>query len=73
MADDAVYGGMRDIADCPASVIERLRHYFLTYKEVPGDSGSRHVEITHVYGREEAHAVIRASQADYLSAYMGAK
>ena len=72
MADDAVYGSMRDISDSPTSVIERLRHYFLTYKEVPGEHSSRRVEITHVYGREEAHAVIRASQADYLAAYMGA-
>lgn len=72
MADDAVYGGMRNIADCPPSVIERLRHYFLTYKEVPGEDSARRVEITHVYGRDEAHAVIRASQADYLAAYMGA-
>lgn len=71
MAEDAVYGDMRDISDCPASVIERLRHYFLTYKEVPNERATHRVEITHVYGRTEAHAVIRASSADYVAAYMG--
>jgi len=71
MCDDAVYGGMTDIAQCPESVIERLRHYFLTYKQVPGE-GAHKVEITHVYGREEAFEVIRRSQADYVSAFMGA-
>jgi len=71
MCDDAVYGGMTDIAQCPESVIERLRHYFLTYKQVPGE-GAHRVEITHVYGRDEAFEVIRRSQADYVSAFMGA-
>jgi inorganic pyrophosphatase len=72
MCDDAVYGGFKDIADCPSSVIERLRHYFLTYKHVPGE-GKHVVEITHIYGREEAYEVIRRSQADYVSAFMGAR
>jgi len=71
MKGDAVYGRMKDIADCPRSVVERLRHYFLTYKTVPG-SEEHPVEITHVYGREEAFEVIRASQADYVAAFMGA-
>ena len=72
MNDDAVYGRMRDIGDCPPAVIERLRHYFLTYKQVPGEGKQTKVEITHVYGRDEAHKVIRASQADYVAAFMGA-
>jgi inorganic pyrophosphatase len=71
MCDDAVYGGFEDIADCPKSVIERLRHYFLTYKHAPGESVHK-VEITHVYGRDEAYEVIRCSQVDYVSAFMGA-
>lgn len=71
MYDDAVYGRFTDIEQCPASVIERLRHYFLTYKHVPGD-GDHHVEITDVYGREEAFEAIRRSQEDYVAAFMGA-
>ena len=64
MKGDAVYGGLRDIADCPVALVQRLQHYFLTYKEAP-DATTRTVEITHVYGRDEAHEVIQRSQADY--------
>jgi len=71
MRDDALYGQLTDIDQCPSGVIERLRHYFLTYKHVPGSTEHR-VEITHVYGREEAYEVVRASQADYVAAFMGA-
>jgi inorganic pyrophosphatase len=43
-------------------------HYFLTYKDAPG-SQKKNCEITHVYGREEAHEVIRRSQHDYAATY----
>jgi inorganic pyrophosphatase len=72
MRDDALYGHLTDIAQCPKSVIERVRHYFLTYKHAPG-SGDHAVEITHVYGRDEAYEAIRRSQADYTSAFMGVR
>jgi inorganic pyrophosphatase len=68
MKGDAVYGEYKDISDCPEDVVERLRHYFLTYKSIPGahGKGKKSVcEITHVYGREEAYEVIRHSQDDY--------
>ncbi|MCA9464330.1 MAG: inorganic diphosphatase, partial [Nitrospira sp.] len=45
-----------------------LMHYFLTYKDAPG-SEKKHCEITHVYGREEAHEIIRRSQRDYLAKF----
>lgn len=65
MEGDAAYGTWRDVAQCPASLIERLRHYFLTYKNVPHEQPAR-VEITEVYGRDEALAVIEASHRDYM-------
>jgi inorganic pyrophosphatase len=61
---DAAYGNWRDIHECPRTVIDRLRHYFLTYKSGP-DALEHQVEITHVYDRDEAHEVIRRSQQDY--------
>ncbi|CAI4033350.1 Inorganic pyrophosphatase [Nitrospira tepida] len=64
MKEDAVYGGYTDIADCPLTLIDRLQHYFLTYKSAPGTTQHK-VEITSVYGREEALNVIRASHEDY--------
>jgi inorganic pyrophosphatase len=64
LQDDAMYGGWRDLHDAPPALVERLRHYFLTYKQVPGAAPPR-VEITHVYDREEAYLAINHSRADY--------
>lgn len=64
MKGDAVFGNWKEIEDCAPSVIQRLKHYFLTYKKAP-DSSMDTCEITHVYGREEAYEVIRRSQVDY--------
>jgi len=61
--NDAVYSGYRDIADCPDLVKDRLKHYFLTYKDLPGKESN--VEITHVYGKDEAQEVIKRSMDDY--------
>lgn len=65
LSGDAVFGSLGDITQCPPPLVDRLRHYFLTYKQGP-DRASRAVEITHVYRREEAHEVIRRSRQDYL-------
>ena len=64
MRGDAIYGHMRDIHECPPAQIDRLKHYFLTYKDAPG-ARKREAEITHVYGREEAQEVIERSRQDY--------
>jgi inorganic pyrophosphatase len=61
--NDAVYGDYNDLADCSLIVIDRLKHYFLTYKDLPGRP--RDAEITHTYGIEEAHEVIKRSMQDY--------
>ena len=44
--------------------IDRLKHYFLTYKQAPEDPRPA-CELTRVYGREEVYEVIRRSQVDY--------
>ena len=64
LSGDAVFGSLKDIAECPAPLVDRLRHYFLTYKQGP-DRAARIVEITNVYGRDEAHEAIRRSVQDY--------
>ena len=33
---DAVYGRLRELAEVPPALLDRLRHYFLTYKLAPG-------------------------------------
>jgi inorganic pyrophosphatase len=65
---DDVYGHMRDLSECPKALIDRLHHYFLTYKQPPG-SQEHVVEIASVYGRDEAYAVIERSQNDYEKAF----
>jgi inorganic pyrophosphatase len=64
LRNDTVYGDWTDLPDMPAGVVERLRHYFLTYKDAPGATRTT-VEITHIYGRDEARNVIQRSRADY--------
>jgi len=61
--NDALYEGYTDIADLPKNVVDRLKHYFLTYKDLPGNPAD--VEITHVFNREEALMVINRSVDDY--------
>ena len=68
MVKDAVYGSVQDIAQLPALLVDRLKHYFLTYKQGP-DEAHPACEITRVYGREEAHEVIRRSQQDYMERF----
>jgi inorganic pyrophosphatase len=65
---DATYGHLREIADCPPVVVERLRHYFLTYKQAP-DALTAACDITHIYDRTEALDVIERSRADYMARY----
>ncbi|MDO9510859.1 MAG: inorganic pyrophosphatase [Bacteroidales bacterium] len=64
LENDLVYGEYKCLEDIPPLVVERLRHYFLTYKDIPGHD-KRNAEITHVYGMEEAHEVILRSMQDY--------
>ncbi len=61
--NDALYESFEDISDVPVKVVNRLKHYFLTYKDLPGNPAD--VEITHVYGKAEAHEVINRSIEDY--------
>jgi inorganic pyrophosphatase len=67
MNNDALYEDYREISDLPEKVVNRLRHYFLTYKDLPGNPAD--VEITHVYGREEAMDLIKRSIKDYTSRF----
>ncbi len=61
---DAMYDHIEDLFQLPESILQRLKHYFLTYKLFPGKT--QPVEIPHIYGREEALNVIEASMRDYL-------
>jgi len=44
-------------------LIERLEHYFSTYKMVPGEKSP--IRIASVYGSDHAGRVIEAAMKDY--------
>lgn len=68
LSGDAVYGNYKDISDVPELIIDRLKHYFLTYKDLPGSKAN--TEIPHIYGIDEAHEVIKRSIEDYQNKFM---
>jgi len=61
--NDRYYTDVNDIKDLPDVIIERLRHYFSTYKMIPGQEVN--VSVDEVYSKEEAYKVIKAAQDDY--------
>lgn len=63
LENDYFYGEMEDISELPDILIERLSHYFSTYKLVPGQESELQVEV--VYDRHHAHAVVKAAIEDY--------
>lgn len=69
LVDDYVYGNMKDISECPKGLIERLRHYFLTYKDRPGQK-EKTVQITHVFDSNEARKIIELGQKDYQNKFL---
>ena len=64
LESDLAYGRIENIDEVPSGLVDRLRHYFLSYKQLPSDAAKK-VEITDVYGRLEALDVITRSLRDY--------
>ena len=64
---DPVWHGVRDISELPASQLDRLIHYFETYKWTPADEYVVHIGPP--YGREQAWRVIEAAAADYADEF----
>lgn len=64
---DPVYLDVDDIEDLEEAAVDRLEHYFSTYKLTRADQ--RPVEIRHVYGAEHAMKVVQAALDDYAAVY----
>ncbi|MFC2049212.1 inorganic pyrophosphatase [Chlamydiota bacterium] len=65
---DLIYENVKDISACPPNLLDRLKHYFLTYKESPEELSCTHkrrMEIVEVYGKKEALEIIALAEADY--------
>jgi inorganic pyrophosphatase len=63
LENDLIWGSVGDVADLPQILVERLRHYFSTYKLVSGQEPP--IVINSTYGREDAMRVISAAMEDY--------
>lgn len=69
LQNDNVWGQAENITDLPEILVERLSHYFGTYKMIPGEESKLRVE--RVYGRDHAQQVVAAAMADYFDEYGG--
>ena len=63
LQNDPLWASVDDISDLPPALIDRMRHYFMTYKLVPGEENK--VSIGPAYGYEHAKLVIQATIDDY--------
>lgn len=67
LQNDYVWGHIDDISDLPPVLIERLVHYFGTYKLVSGEKSR--IEIRKTYGLSHALRVVMAAVEDYRIAF----
>ncbi len=65
LASDPVFQKATDIKHLPAAVVNRIVHYFGTYKLEPMSDQPNPIEVVETYGAAEAHQVVAASMADY--------
>lgn len=64
LSSDNIWSHVEDIDQLPQALVQRLRHYFTTYKMIPGDT-SQQVSIDRIYDRAHAEKVIEAAVLDY--------
>ena len=67
LENDLFWGGVEDLEGLPEKLVERLRHYFSTYKLVPGREAP--AAIAKTYDRAHAFQVIDAAVEDYAESF----
>ncbi len=67
LENDNIWRDAREVNELPTVLIERLRHYFSTYKLIPGEESK--MEIRQTYGSDHALKVVEASMKDYDEYY----
>ena len=67
--EDRFWGEVKNVDQIPRALIDRLHHYFETYKSTLG--GEADVKIIDRYGADRAKEVIRAAVEDYEDMYGG--
>ena len=69
--NDTLWGGVDELASLPSPLLDRLRHYFATYKLKP--DGTNPVEVRDVYDHATALAVVRAAMEDYTGTFLDSR
>lgn len=67
LENDFAWGAAKDLSQIPEILVERISHYFTTYKMVPGEEAS--VVLEGVYGRDHALRVVEAAMQDYSETF----
>jgi len=65
LASDTVFHYAKDLKQLPEVVVNRIIHYFGTYKLDMSSDAENPIELVGTYGADEAKAVVAASMADY--------
>ncbi len=63
---DLMWNEVTDLSQLPRILVERLQHYFATYKLVQ-DAPEAQIKVQQVYGADYAARVIDAALQDYLT------
>jgi inorganic pyrophosphatase len=66
---DYIWGEAQELIELPPALLERLEHYFPTYKLVPGEPAR--ISMAGRYGFQDAAQVIQASIEDYVETFSG--
>ncbi|MFT7600520.1 MAG: inorganic pyrophosphatase [Acidimicrobiales bacterium] len=65
LTSDTVFDYAKDLKHLPTAVVNRMLHYFATYKMDMTGGTANTTEVAGTYGAEQAYAVIEAAMADY--------
>jgi inorganic pyrophosphatase len=69
LTSDTVWAGIENIADLPTVLLNRLVHYFATYKMDMTGGKANATEVAGTYDAEHARQVVLAALADYQEEY----
>jgi inorganic pyrophosphatase len=67
LANDHIWSDAQDVTDLPEAMIDRVQHYFSTYKSMPDQESV--ISIEHIYGCQHALQVVIAALEDYDEEY----
>jgi inorganic pyrophosphatase len=69
LLNDNFWGPVRHLSELPTALVERLNHYFSTYKMVLGEESTTSIET--IYDRDHAQQVVEAAMRDYEHEFGG--